>query len=76
MHEYAKMCVAYNIPNTINNTTSNIINKIYTQNMQGFQDTLNKVSYILTINNVQLQTATYVDLNIKTLFMSCQICSH
>ncbi len=36
MHEYVKKCIRYNIPNTINNTTSNIINKIYTHIMQGF----------------------------------------
>ncbi len=36
MHEYAKKCTRYNISNTINNTTSNIINKIYTPSIQGF----------------------------------------
>ncbi len=36
MHEYAKMCIQYNIPNTVNNITTNIIDKIYTHSMQGF----------------------------------------
>ena len=36
MHEYAKKCIRYNIPNTVNNITTNIIDKIYTHSMQGF----------------------------------------
>ncbi len=36
MHEYAKKCVQYNIPNTVNNITTNVIDTIYTHNMQGF----------------------------------------
>ncbi len=36
MHEYAKKCIRYSIPNTINNTTPNIFDKIYTHSMQGF----------------------------------------
>ncbi len=39
MHEYAKTFIQYNIPNTINNTTINIIDKIYTHHahsMKGF----------------------------------------
>ncbi len=36
MHEYVKMCIRYNMPNTINNTTKNIIDKQNTHRMQGF----------------------------------------
>ncbi len=36
MHEYAKMCIRYSIPKTINNTTPNTVDKIYTHSMQGF----------------------------------------
>ncbi len=35
-NEYAKKCIQYSIPNTINNTTPNIVDKIYIHNMQGF----------------------------------------
>ncbi len=35
MHEYAKKCIGYNIPNTVNNITTNIIDKIYTHSMHG-----------------------------------------
>ncbi len=34
MHEYAKMCISDNILNTINNTTSDIIDKIYTHTLE------------------------------------------
>ncbi len=35
MHEYAKKCIQYNIPNTVNNIATNIIDQIYTHGMQG-----------------------------------------
>ncbi len=35
-HEYAKKCIRYDIPNLVNNTPHNIIEKIYTHNLQGF----------------------------------------
>ncbi len=38
MHEYAKNCIQYNIPNTVNNIPTIIIDKIYTHSMQGLQD--------------------------------------
>ncbi len=36
MHEYAKKCMRYNIPSTVNSTPTNIIEKIYTHSMQCF----------------------------------------
>ncbi len=36
MNELAKKCIRYNIPNTVNNIATNIIDKIYTHSMQGF----------------------------------------
>ncbi len=36
MHDYARKCVRYNIPSTVNNTSINIIEKVYTHNIQGF----------------------------------------
>ncbi len=36
MHEYAKKCMRYSISNTVNNITTNIIDKIYTHSIQGF----------------------------------------
>ncbi len=30
MHGYARKCVRYNIPSTVNNTPINIIEKVYT----------------------------------------------
>ncbi len=36
MHEYAKNCIQYNIPNTVNNIINNIIDKIYTHSIYGF----------------------------------------
>ncbi len=36
MHEYAKKCIQYNNPSTVNSTPTNIIEKIYTHSMQGF----------------------------------------
>ncbi len=35
-HEYAKKCIRYDIPNLVNNTPHNIIEKIYTHGLQGF----------------------------------------
>ncbi len=35
-HDYAKACIQYNIPNTINDTTTNIIDEIFTDIMQGY----------------------------------------
>ncbi len=59
MHEYAKKCIRYSIPNTINSTTSNIVDKIYTHSMQGFSGYI-KVYYTLTRNILQFQIAIYV----------------
>ncbi len=36
MHDYARKCVRYNIPSTVNNTPINIIEKVYTPSIQGF----------------------------------------
>ncbi len=60
MHEYARKCIRYNIPSTVNSTPTNIIEKIYTHNMQGFQTILNK---------------TYYNHTRKTTIYNCYICS-
>ncbi len=39
METYARICqkcIPYSSPNTINSTTPNIVDKIYTHSMQGF----------------------------------------
>ena len=36
MHEYARKCVRYNIPSTVNSTPTNIIEKVFTHSIQGF----------------------------------------
>ncbi len=36
MYEYARKCIRYNIPSTVNSTPTNIIEKIYTHSMEGF----------------------------------------
>ncbi len=35
-HEYAKQCIRYDIPNLVNNTQHNIIEKIYTHSLHDF----------------------------------------
>ncbi len=41
MHDYARKCVHYNIPSTVNNTPINIIEKVCTHNIQGFSKYIN-----------------------------------
>ncbi len=74
MHQYTKTCIRYNIPNTINNTTSNIIDKIYTHSIQGFSGYI-KQCLLQSYNDfVQLLTAVYVlYLKVKTILICWQI---
>ncbi len=60
MHEYAKKCIQYSIPNTINNTTPNIVDKIYTHSMQGFSEYIKQSLYTFAGNIVQFQIAIQV----------------
>ncbi len=35
-HEYAKMCLRYQVPNIVNSTAINIIEQIHTHSLKGF----------------------------------------
>ncbi len=58
--DYARKCVRYNIPSTVNNIPINIIEKVYAHSIQGFSkyDKLNYYNHTKKI--VQSMTATYV----------------
>ncbi len=43
-HEYAKKCIRNDIPNLVNNTPHNIIEKIYTHSLQGFSRYVKKTA--------------------------------
>ncbi len=60
MHEYARKCIQYNIPSTVNSTPTNIIEKIYTHSMQGFSKYIKQNILQSTRTTVQLITAIYV----------------
>ncbi len=76
MHEYAKMCFRYNIPNTVNNITTNIIDNIYTHSMQGFTGYIKQGFYSSTNKVGQLQTAIYAqDLDTKH-YLYADKCAH
>ncbi len=36
IHEYARKCTRHKVPMTINNVPAEIVNKVYTQSLQGF----------------------------------------
>ncbi len=36
IYEYARKCIRYNVRMTINNAPAEIVNKVYTHNLQGF----------------------------------------
>ncbi len=42
IHEYARKCIRYKVPITINNAPAEIVNKVYTHSLHGF------VGYIKT----------------------------
>ncbi len=63
MHEYARKCIQYNIPSTVNSTPFNIIEKIYTHSMQGFskyikQNLLQSYQEISTIYNCYIHVCS------------------
>ncbi len=61
MHYYARKCVPYNIPSTVNNTPINIIEKVYTHIVYKVsQNILNWIYYNHTRKIVQSMTASYV----------------
>ncbi len=36
IHEYARKCIRYKVPMTINNALAEIVNKVYIHSLQGF----------------------------------------
>ncbi len=36
IHEYARKCIRYKGPMTINNAPAEVVNKVYTHSLQGF----------------------------------------
>ncbi len=61
IHEYARKCIRYKVPMTINNAPAEIVNKVYTHSLQGF------AGYIKTkILQLYQETCTIAD---------CYICS-
>ncbi len=49
-HKYADKCIRHNIPKTVNNTNSNILDKINTHSIQGFSKYI-KTIYIQNYSN-------------------------
>ena len=41
-HTFAKKCIRYSLPNLINETSSNIIDKVYTHSVNGFRQYVKK----------------------------------
>ena len=41
-HTFAKKCIRYSLPNLINETSSNIIDKVYTHGVNGFRQYVKK----------------------------------
>ncbi len=61
IHEYARKCIRYKVPKTINNVPAEIVNKVYNHSLQGF------AGYIKTkILQLYQETCTISD---------CYICS-
>ncbi len=63
MHEYARKCIRFNIPSTVNSAPTNIIENIYTHRMQGFskyikQNILQLYQENCTINNCYICSRT------------------
>ncbi len=61
IHKYARKCITYKVPMTVNNAPDEIVNKVYTHSLQGFAE------YIKTkIRQLCQETCTIAD---------CYICS-
>ncbi len=56
IHEYARKCIRYKVPMTINNAPAEIVHKVYTHSLQGF------AGYIKTkILQLYQETCTIAD---------------
>ncbi len=54
-HEYAKMCVRYQVPNIVHSTATNIIKKIHTHSLKGFTGYIKLITLQLFQENCHME---------------------
>ena len=59
-HEFAKKCLKYNIPHTINYTPQIVTETVLTHSMHGFSLYVKNISFVNTTITALFETVTYV----------------